>query len=399
MSASPRPSTAAPAVSPRPPVAAATLAAAARRVGSLLVFAVGPVALTVAVLQKATSLGVGFGLGFDYGAVWRAGRRILDGASPYPAPVPEHLIAEDQYVYPPITAIVGSPLSLLPFDVAAAAVSLLLIGAVALTLWVLGVRDWRCYGAAFLAGGVLHGIRLGAMSALLALGVALAWRYRHRTRVVALTVALLVAAKLFLWPLGVWLLATRRYAAAALAALGGLVAVVVPWALIGFDGLRDYPELLRVLTEVLQWKGYSVAALGLSLGLGAGAAKALSYALGAALLAGALVLGRGRDGDFRAFVATVGAAFALTPMLWGHYFVVLLVPIAIRRPRLTPLWVLPMVFWLAILQSFGDPLEIGSMLAAAAVVLAGAVFRPETAASTCAGRRGHHPAPAANRAR
>ena len=56
----------------------------------------------------------------------------------------------------------------------------MLIAAVAATLAVLGVRDWRCYGAAYLSIAVLHDIRLGALTPLLALGLALVWRWRER---------------------------------------------------------------------------------------------------------------------------------------------------------------------------------------------------------------------------
>ena len=62
--------------------------------------------------------------------------------------------------------------------------TVVLIAAVAATLAVLGVRDWRCYGAAYLSIAVLHDIRLGALTPLLALGararLALARRRRGR---------------------------------------------------------------------------------------------------------------------------------------------------------------------------------------------------------------------------
>ena len=72
------------------------------------------------------------------------------------------------------------PLGLLPFPLAAALMTVVLLAAVAGTLWLLDVRDWRCYGAAYLAIPVLHDVRLGALTPLLALGVALAWRWRDR---------------------------------------------------------------------------------------------------------------------------------------------------------------------------------------------------------------------------
>ena len=65
---------------------------------------------------------------------------------------------------------------------------------------------------------------------------------------------------------------------------------------------------------------------------------------GVSLLVGSLV--RGRRGDDRgAFCLALAAAVAMTPILWLHYLLLLLVPLAIVRPRFTPLWLLPIVLW------------------------------------------------------
>ena len=43
----------------------------------------------------------------------------------------------------------------------------------------------------------------------------------------------------------------------------------------------------------------------------------------------------------RSFTCAVAATLALSPIVWLHYLVVLLVPMAIARPRFSPLWLLP----------------------------------------------------------
>jgi hypothetical protein len=58
------------------------------------------------------------------------------------------------------------------------------------------------------------------------------------------------------------------------------------------------------------------------------------------------VLGR-RGDERRAFAAAVLAALASTPILWQHYLVILLVPLAVCRPRLSAAWLLPVLLWLA----------------------------------------------------
>ena len=62
---------------------------------------------------------------------------------------------------------------------------------------------------------VVHGLYFGNLTILLVLLVALAWRYRDEARLAGLALGVAVAAKLFVWPLVVWLLLTRRFRAAA----------------------------------------------------------------------------------------------------------------------------------------------------------------------------------------
>ena len=107
---------------------------------------------------------------------------MLDGRNPYPPPTAAGVAPGDRFVYPPPVALLLLPFGLLPFGVAAALITVVLLAAVAATLAVLGVRDWRCYGAAYLSIPVLHDVRLGALTPLLALGLALVWRWRSEAR-------------------------------------------------------------------------------------------------------------------------------------------------------------------------------------------------------------------------
>ena len=89
---------------------------------------------------------------------------------------------------------------------------LLLTGAVLATLRALDVRDWRCYGVVFLWPPVLSAIQTGNVTLLLGLCAALVWRFRASVVLPAALVGVTLAAKFFLWPLAVWLAATRRVA-------------------------------------------------------------------------------------------------------------------------------------------------------------------------------------------
>jgi hypothetical protein len=148
--------------------------------------------------------------------------------------------------------------------------------------------------------------------------------------------------------------------------------------LIGFAGFTSYPHLLDELSRLEQWKSYSMVAFGLALGLPPGAARALALAACAVVLAAILLLRvrkRSTDTDRDAFVLAIGAAFLFTPIVWTHYLALLVVPIAITRRTLTPLWFVPLAMWATPGQSDGHPWQVALGLSVWVVVLA-ASLRP-----------------------
>ena len=168
--------------------------AALRRLGEIGLLGVVPALLALTIIGGA----IGHRYAFDFhGALWQAARDVLDGRNPYPPPTAAGVAPGDRFVYPPPVALLLLPFGLLPFGVAAALVTVVLLAAMAATLAVLGVRDWRCYGAAYLSIPVLHDVRLGALTPLLALGLALVWRWRNQARA-SVPLALIAVAKLFL---------------------------------------------------------------------------------------------------------------------------------------------------------------------------------------------------------
>jgi len=210
-------------------------------------------------------------------------------------------------------------------------------------LRLLGVEDWRCYSVAILSAPAMNSLALGALTSFLLLGAALAWRYRDVPAVAAIATSFTAILKLFLWPLGVWLLATRRFRAAAACVAVSVVLLLGGWAIIDFAGLRAYPTLVHVLERVEGPVSYSVVAL---LGLSGTVATAFSVTISLAFVAGIFLAARGADGDRRAFAVAALASLVATPLLWLHYLLLLLVPIALYRPRLSGLWFLPLLLWL-----------------------------------------------------
>ena len=279
----------------------------------------------------------------DFGIFRVAARAVLDGHSPYPAATVAGVAHFDKFVYPPVTAFLFAPLAELPIALAQAAMLALGVVCIFAALRLLDVRDWRCYGIAAVSAPAVNTLALGAVTSFLLLGVAAAWRFRNRPGLSGALVAVTAVVKLFLWPLGLWLLATRRLRATLTASAAGLVLLVAGWAAIGFAGMRSYPHLLRVLSQVEERTSYSPVAL---LNLSGTAAGLLTVALAGLLVAAVVLSARGTDGDRRALAVAVIGSLVVTPIVWLHYFLLLLVPIALYRPRLSPLWFAPALLWL-----------------------------------------------------
>jgi hypothetical protein len=271
---------------------------------------------------------------FDLDGMWNAGRDIVAGHSPYP------------FVYPAPAAFLMVPFALLPWKLAVLTFALVLIGSVVLALRLLRVTDWRCYAAVLACMPMTSSITIGTLSPLLLLAAAAAWRYRNSRLMVAAALVGAVATKIFLWPLFFWLVATRRYRTAATTLVLGIVTVFGSWAILGFDGLREYPHRLSRVAGLEQDRSYSPFSLARSLGMSTTAAQVMVALLAVAAIAAIVLLARGRDGDRRAFVAAVGAGLLLSPIVWPHYLVLLFAPIALYRQRLSAAWILPLFFWL-----------------------------------------------------
>ena len=351
----------------------------------LLTVALGLLALVWAVDVYATKVHDRVGVGEppqDLGVFLRAASDVLHGHSPYA------FRSDQTYAYPPLVAYLAMPLH--PFGVGVAMTISILVSfaAIALALWLLGVRDWRCYCLVPLYPMTRSAVGLGTVGPLLLLGAAAAWRWRDRVVEPALAAGAAVAVKLFLWPLAVWLAVTRRLRAAVASVVLALVFALLPWAAIGFAGLGDYPSLLHKLSDEEAGASYSGYAIGVRLHLpGVVAAAACAVAtlvlLAAAARAARDPLRAERERDVAALTVALAAAFVASPIVWIHYFLLLLVPIALTRPRLSPIWVLPFAYWPLGETAWpgADARKLGLALAVAAVVIVTSVRRGAGAAA------------------
>lgn len=273
-----------------------------------------------------------------------AAQLVWHGHSPYPALSLRP--SGSAFVYPPTLALALLPLVALPGWLASCVFVLLVFAALAGSLWALDIRDPRCYSMALLWPAVIATVQTAAISLALVLAVALAWRWRGRPGRQVAAVALAMVAKLFLWPLVIWLWAVHGWRRAASAA--GLAALVAAasWAAIGFAGLRTYPQLLTRLGGAEGPTGYTLSHLSEHAGLGPAAGSGLAYAAAAILLAAGWRAGR-RGSPAVSLVLCIAAALAASPIVWLHYFALLLVPVGIASRTYSRLWLVPCAALLA----------------------------------------------------
>jgi hypothetical protein len=319
---------------------------ALRRIAGPVMLLLG--ALGFAALMVSAGIENRWDLGFDFrGTLWEPARSLLNGAPVYPEPARASIVVGNPAVYPPLFVLLVVPLTAVSSSVAAWLWLVVLAAVVFLAMWLVGVRDWRCHVLALTSPVVLQGLIWGNLTLVLVLPLALAWRYRDRAFVAGFCVGLAIATKLFVLPLVAWLLFTRRYRATAIAAASALFLVALPWLAIGFDGLTDYPALLREVQDVYAVRSASLASVFGGFGLSVRAAVGLSGLAGLALVVFAYRLAKHPDGDRRAFALVVAACIVASPIAWPNYSALLLVPIAVTWPRLSIAWFFGYFSWLA----------------------------------------------------
>jgi hypothetical protein len=305
---------------------------------------------------------------FDFRVFYAAAEAVLDGESPYQDLDDEDAAVARGYVYPPITAIVVIPFTLLPVELAGLLVMALLVGAALAIPYVLGVRDWRCYGLLLLWPPVISAVQTGTVTLLLALGAALAWRHRDRTAATATSIGVTLSLKLILWPLLVWLAATRRVLSAVAALAVGALLALGSWAAIGFTGLTEYPDVLRRLQDVVELDSYTLYVVALDAGASSAVARAIWLAVGAVVLVAVVLVAR-RGDERGAFVLAIAAALLLSPIVWLHYFALLAVVVALARPMLSLVWFVPLAMVVTPGSGQPTPFETAATLVIAAVTV------------------------------
>jgi hypothetical protein len=348
---------------------------ATQRIASVLLFAVLPAVVAIAMFAVAHDSG---SLSVDFhNELYPEAERLLDWQNPFPGPDAE-LWRGHNLIWPPLAALLVAPFTLLSPSAADWIVALVGLIGFMVSLRLVGVRDWRVYGAFALWPQVIGEIRVSHLTPLLCVLVALAWRYRDKPIAPGMAAGLAAAIKFFLWPLAVWLLARGGRAAAATAAViaAGSMLLVLP-----FTSLDRYVRTLLELGRTFDQESFSPFGFLMQIGAPEPVARGAMLIIGALLLVACW--------RRRSFGLAVAAALVLSPIVWLDYYAVAAVPLATVRPRLSWVWLPPVATWglLGAGLGAGDGWGSARVLVVFTIVFA-VIVRAERQAE--AGGEGHH---------
>lgn len=348
--------------------------------GHSLRIALGGLAVLVLAAGELAGIVSNHGIGGDFLAgIYEPARAVVHGVVPYGDPRLAGPLRES--VYPASAFVPFAWIALLGHDGAVASWLVLMTAAAAATLRVLGVRDLRCYALWLLTPMMLSTIAIGNATVLVVFLVALVWRYRDRPLIAGLSLAGAIGLKLFAAPLVVWLIATKRYRAAACATVGAAAVILGAWATIGFAAIGRYPSILSANDHLWSPNGPYLQGLLQQLHVSS------RLALGAGVVAAALLLiGAWFVSDIGAFALAACAAIIISPVAWIGYAGMLVVPLAVVSPQWSRVWLFlagTYISWYYSPIPFKTPglsvCTLGLVAAIVAVVLRSAEHRRSTA--------------------
>jgi alpha-1,2-mannosyltransferase len=298
---------------------------------SLLAAALPITAIGIFVLFVGATLAVaGETLGFDYLAYHVAARRILDGQPLYDMGF-EAIQGWGLFYYPPLFLPFILPFGLL--DPTAATWLWIAIGLVA---FVAGVAilpvsrtvRWVVILLAGLSWPFVYAVKLGQVGPFLFLTFAIGWRWIDNPARLGLSAAVGTAIKMQPALILGWAVLTRRWRAVvigltalvALAVLATLIAGVASWA--------DFLTLMRQVVEPIRTeRNMTPGAVLFRLGLDPGV-SGLVQIFSTVIVLVVVVIAALRTTAEASYLVAVTASQLLSPVLWDHYALLLLLPVA-----------------------------------------------------------------------
>ena len=291
-----------------------------------------PVAtLAIGVMTVGATLAVaGDTLGYDYAAYDAAGRRLLAGQ-----PLYDMSFAATGgfglFYYPPPFILAVLPFALLPAAIAPWAWIAALIVAFAVGVALLPVSrevKWLVGLAAVIQWPFVYALKLGQVGPLLFLLFAIGWRWLDRPGPLGASAAAGTIAKLQPALILVWAAITGRWRAVAV----GVVAVVAISAVATlFTGLQawfDFAELVRRVSDPITTEhNFTPGAVAYQMGVDRAVAAALQLVSTIAVVLWVVVAARKAPADVGYLSAVIGSQL-ISPVLWDHYIMLTLIPLA-----------------------------------------------------------------------
>lgn len=269
-------------------------------------------------------------LGYDFLAYHAAASRVLDGLPAYDT---SYVVAGPfgLFFYPPTFLPLAIPFGMLPVGPATSAwIGMLLaaFGAGVAAMPVAMRTRWLVVLMAGLSWPFLYNIKLGQVGPLLFLAFAIGWRNLDRPVFVGLTGAVGAAIKVQPGLVLVWALLTRRWSAVVVGGLALIALAAVSLPLAGVSSWSDFLSIVaRVNDPITTPHNVTPGAVLYRLGVPREAASMGQWAA-TGLVAAAVMFASFRRPHVVSYLVVVVASQILSPILWDHYAMLLLLPVA-----------------------------------------------------------------------
>ncbi len=306
------------------------LAAAVLQVAAA-VLPVAAIATLLAVVGVAAISSAGAGtLGFDFLSYDLAVRRFFDGGVLYDQSF-DYTGAFGLFYYPPPFVLLAAPLSVLDPALAAWIFTALLVATYAVAVAILPVSRTIRWGILLLGGlswPLVYAIKLGQVGPIILLTFAIGWRWMDRPWRLGASIALGTAIKIQPALLFGWALLTGRRRAVALGLAVLAVLAILATIVAGPGSWVDQATLLaRVSKPIDTPHNFTPGRMAFEAGLGQTVAWAVQIA-NWVLVAAVVLWATLRCTPVASYLAVVVASQLISPILWDHYALMLLLPVA-----------------------------------------------------------------------
>jgi hypothetical protein len=306
-----------------------TLARTALPIVTVLVFVV----VTAGSLWAGAAAGT---LGYDFLAYQHAANRVVNGLPLYDPSI-QQAGGFGLFLYPPPFILLILPFASLDPNIGTWIWSGLLLALFLAGVALLPVKPivrWLIVLLAGLSWPFEYGLRLGQVGPLLFLLFAIGWHWLRDPRAVGASAAVGALIKLQPGLLLVWAALTRRWGAVVIAlvilAAAALVASVVAG---GPSVWIDYLTILRNVNDPITTPhNFTPGAVAYQIGVPADVATLIQEVSSVAVVV-VVVVAALRASAAASLLATVIASQLLSPVLWDHYAMLLLLPVAFLLDR------------------------------------------------------------------